>query len=1761
MKNVKLFINDIEVDVDYNSGLGRYSLEVESIADPLIVKTDNALQIKLPLTNTNKKALNHIDRADRVVGDGLNPSKKIPFHISINGELFKEGYVKINKTDGESFDLTLYSKIGEFFDELSKIKMRDLQFDAIGNPNLEHRINRDFVYRNWLYAIENTNVEGAQLNNNIRYIPTFQGQYKDFNSSNVDRGGVDIEQLDYAVDEFGAHEFRSYKQKPAIRVSKIIKAIQNSLESTGYKFSSDFFDVDNPYFGDAFLMLQSFQDKKKEGTTSKSNSYRLDMKFGAYGGRKYGYTQLEGVDPLDPLYVNGKFNFSDHINSNVTCNTQMWWGMNIIFNNTNDNMWRYGVRKNPQDRKLVYEMTPDQGVISEGGIVIDLDAISTATDYIIVVPPNSNTGHLCRKLVDAEAAYVINPDFGVPGAPQLNPNYDGRYGEIYWSLLTPYTAQLTSATEFKFVPQKAVTSEQGSFRFEYKSSQDSARAFTLWDNILLNKIESSIKEFEIVNGLVADNSLTFMTNIATDTLISVKNLFDSEMTAKQFLLEYCRLFGLYFDIDKLTKNVTITTRTNFYKGSRDKHWDGYLCDEKPFELSPIVYDSKYLLLNYKDDNKSEYTKRYKDIHNEVYGTQVLDTGYEFNDNKEEVYKTTMFNALAMCEQYVLPSNGGLTLPCLFEYSGQDRKAVDISNCLVFDTRKQLLLSDNVRYTVTDDTTKMLINNDVCWNQSDEGVTSLPKTNNFYTLPFYSTFREDKFASFDIARPKTIWTSQTEASYPQQFAIFPKFHEAWMRDRYSVNTKRFTGYFNIPFSELLNFNFKNFIFCKGVMWCVEKIEVDLLSNEPTKVTMISVDNKVNYIASQSMDVNYITVGDGEVNTDCFGSNHGVTVYTSNDWQVSEKSISDYSWIDFRKSSGGNRSLMTFEVGENTTKNPRTATIELVNAKGAKDYVDIRQESAFIATFYYQSNSVDIGWNDINKTIVNYFSNMPNEYITFNSATPDIFNVDTSNNQLLISLPTNNTQYDRAYTITATVKNYIGQSTDYVLNISQEARPLFLNVNSSFTIPYDVYTTTLTYDTNCDSVYSELTPSGGKVVISSHVGNEVIFKAQDPTLADEFFNLELDGDGKIVKNVSVKREKSPAYFTFSNGDKFDDVIYKPLNKNISYTTNCDSVLFKFYVDGVESSKTQFIDGRGYVTMKLLENEYSNKDILYRIVVDYTLKGVTFSKEYSFKQARKVYYFQTVSITPNDIEYYDTKIRYKFKSNYKEYSYEQGEDYGYVPCEYVSNVSNVVYNETTEEGYIDFTMVISGAYMADDVRFKVQCVSPKVQEYHTERASFIRKRKEAYFREGEVNNISRYMNKFPSRNTYDDKIIELPFEFYSNYPLSLTSEYMHITSVEDVIGDVRDLRKYTCVFRLVDSLSTTVAQHTSKVKFKDSRDLIFNFSPSVNDVYLYVVSGAGINGVDDSYIFRSPSTPQVTAYPLICANESCTSAYIRTLYGKSKFRINGVDIITNTPTETRWDEYFDTFFQYEVLNVEQLPNIFEWIVDDSTKIQVQVDTTTNCLYDAKHTKTELVDYKFKAYSELTMIGDAVFIDMGSNHKFEQDVKTSSQYTLVLDDDSIAKGYEMSETQLSIDKKNDSVTKTITVMFKNPTSEDEMDRSFTILAKLNGEIIHSVRVEKVLPIKYFLLGYSTPVSMSVGRKGYFGVIHLQGDTPSTTNSTLTYTDTVTEMVDGVPELVSYYLLDGDFSQSTTYKFIGSISGLTLTYNHRNGGWKNPIN
>lgn len=132
-----------------------------------------------------------------------------------------------------------------------------------------------------------------------------------------------------------------------------------------------------------------------------------------------------------------------------------------------------------------------------------------------------------------------------------------------------------------------------------------------------------------------DNSNGF--KFTKDTILK------TEQSPADFLLDYAKLFGLYFIKDRYNKSIHICTRNSFFTGEV-KNWSDRIDYLKDVTVTPILFDKKYYLMQL-DTPETKEAIRYKTQYSQQYGQQRLSTGYNFNYDSDNFYKENIYQQI------------------------------------------------------------------------------------------------------------------------------------------------------------------------------------------------------------------------------------------------------------------------------------------------------------------------------------------------------------------------------------------------------------------------------------------------------------------------------------------------------------------------------------------------------------------------------------------------------------------------------------------------------------------------------------------------------------------------------------------------------------------------------------------------------------------------------------------------------------------------------------------------------------------------------------------------------------------------------------------------------------------------------------------------------------------------------------------------------------------------------------------------------------
>ena len=305
---IELYINNTLVDLDQGSNDTFSILLQKTRTDytnPTILKNSFTKTVSLPGTDSNNKLFNQIWKLDRTQWKGaFNPSYRAPFLLLENGSLVECGYVKldnikINKTN--TYDCTFYGELGNILysltyrtDEESEETIPLTLGDLIYERDLKFDINKDVILSAWNrldsldsstasiydtinFAVcydgipEAENFDPKKILTSVKdvngvreasvfwdgetYLPkefpqgkTVDGKY--YGYLNLQQARLDPEgsfilaELKNGITPIEARDFRSYLNRPILRVKKVFEAIGRYMTANlGWDL-----DLTDPFF-------------------------------------------------------------------------------------------------------------------------------------------------------------------------------------------------------------------------------------------------------------------------------------------------------------------------------------------------------------------------------------------------------------------------------------------------------------------------------------------------------------------------------------------------------------------------------------------------------------------------------------------------------------------------------------------------------------------------------------------------------------------------------------------------------------------------------------------------------------------------------------------------------------------------------------------------------------------------------------------------------------------------------------------------------------------------------------------------------------------------------------------------------------------------------------------------------------------------------------------------------------------------------------------------------------------------------------------------------------------------------------------------------------------------------------------------------------------------------------------------------------------------------------------------------------------------
>lgn len=913
---IGLYIKNTEVDITEEVGL-YLNKRFENLENPTKYYSDFSKTIKLPVTQKNKLLFDNYSRQDSVVTTGtLDPRKKTPFYLIYNGEKVMDGWLKINNSntaiEDNVFEVELYSSFGLIMNEIGQLTFNKWETSSYGgvkddqylieSPFLE-RLNASLVKRSW--EKDGHNMDGDDILDYIKFIPSYQGKYDDFESDKLLYNSNITIEMPNERDEHYMREFRSYYQQPAIWVEKLWKMVRDKVnEITGYEMVLDpsWFNNENPYWTDLIYTCPSLYEKdgdfkakiddyNPDSLNYEQNFYTQDVLSSHHRRRCWFY-------PEGGMCRDGVFNPDRLGSTRFTCNTSL---MLYARNWTSSPSNKYAkIRK-------------------DNPLYVDFIAVNADTNQDIKRIRYMLYSETTTNWSQGTYDYKLNCGITNTEHPPITSGYptgypQGTYG--YW-FEAPVQVVMDIVDNVPYYIVMDAHFANNSKAIETAPSQGINLADWLWTDFFWTPSSQQLPNLHggyVVFSNVQHANCETSDYRRSESWIDIHRVFPKkDVTILDVLLNYSKQFGLMWDVDSDNMKINVCTRNKYFTGYHIDDWSKKIDRQSEFKLEPVTFSKKYVTFNVEDGKGLRY-ESYKNKYGVGYGSKKIDTGWKFNTDSDDLFKGIKPSMISQKAQLSRKYNNddpskdgfvGYNFRVYPEehYVENDDDGSNAGNWGSFyfenghfrPSEKLSLISDyGGKVVISDDTREMVLNDCYCWARTygDGDTWWLPVWIYGQELtdhiPDISTIDRSGGYSVHFESPREYFfrTSTSGVKY-----IYDMFWKKFIDERYSIQNKKLTCYVYLTPEEYKQINFKNFVKIENTLYHINKvIDYDFDTNSPTKVELVQVWDISAYTDGQysfpciSATPSYVELE--------YGAETDVSVYSTEEWEVYSKP----SWVE-------------------------------------------------------------------------------------------------------------------------------------------------------------------------------------------------------------------------------------------------------------------------------------------------------------------------------------------------------------------------------------------------------------------------------------------------------------------------------------------------------------------------------------------------------------------------------------------------------------------------------------------------------------------------------------------------------------------------------------------------------------------------------------------------------------------------------------------------------------------------------------------------
>lgn len=868
------------------------------IVNPTIIKTPYSKSIILPFTQKNNELFGYYFKTDKILTlNDINPNLRIPYQIRYNGETIQSGYLQLTNITKDGYELILYSDIGGMLRDMGDVNLNTII------PYVPLTINKSSV--NHLMTTVPADATLDLIGSNTRYMwwytmqPTYKGLYDNFVSTKLEKDNGEVIEIEEA-NEHQQRELRSYKQTPGIWYNKLISSIANEYN---IYLDSDFHNNINPYWSKTTVLFPSIFANKVDNTNgiiSQPNTLKYEhsgnqgtpnnILIQSSGTTETMLTEIE--DPYN-IIINNTIDLSNYPKGQIEVDYQ--FDIKIKgYCSWNSNM----------PDTTGYELGPYvEGAYGPKTILANkFNTCNVVINSWVGNQPNKlNKEYFGIKDFNDQETQDTLPTimFETPsGGTSDFHNYNVWEYAKFCSAGNYSSYNTTPKTNTYTVRGKNIVNNDGtpvtltvSIEYENDGSEETYggifKSISTYTN--MNVVNSDIRlMFEIDN--VSSNVFNINTpsQIRSNDLIDATNIIPNTLKVSDVFINHLKMYGLVL-YEHPEHGLTVSMRDTWYNMYNGEiiDWNLKECTDKDYTIEPINYTSKLYTFNhntFQNSHMNDYKSRFgEDI---KYGSQQIDTGYQFSDKEATSLFTSIYNQPLTSQEYGIYTYNNINnffrfdqiLPCLSTLTDEGKMNKASFNQTIFFRDGNVITPSyqsnylNVSsepmpnwYVITDDTPDMVLNQEFYWCYDWRDVNGAATTNNTnkikltYTsdklvgYPYCQTLNKDKTHSLDWGKPQQAYYSINDNNYPPNSTLYQRFYSKWIEDRYDINTKTYESYFMLNQNDINQIKFNKFIYFKNQYWCIDKIsEYKYGTNEPTKVKLVKINNINNYINGQTIE---------------------------------------------------------------------------------------------------------------------------------------------------------------------------------------------------------------------------------------------------------------------------------------------------------------------------------------------------------------------------------------------------------------------------------------------------------------------------------------------------------------------------------------------------------------------------------------------------------------------------------------------------------------------------------------------------------------------------------------------------------------------------------------------------------------------------------------------------------------------------------------------------------------------------------------------